>query len=104
MTDPLIERDRIELAEAFRTFISQGEDLLKATTAEAGEVASAGRLKMEAQVANARAKLAELEGSLSERSRAAARATDRYVHENPWQSMGVAAGVGVILGLLIGRR
>jgi ElaB/YqjD/DUF883 family membrane-anchored ribosome-binding protein len=38
------------------------------------------------------------------RARAAMRATDEYVHDNPWQALGVAAGVGFLLGYLIGRR
>jgi len=37
-----------------------------------------------------------------DKSRAAARATDEYVHENPWQSIGVAARVGAALGVVIG--
>ncbi|MDZ7852358.1 MAG: DUF883 family protein [Halomonas sp.] len=31
-------------------------------------------------------------------------ACDRYVHENPWTSIGIGAGVGVVIGMLIGRR
>ena len=33
-----------------------------------------------------------------------AKTTDTYVHENPWRAVGIAAGVGLLLGLLIGRR
>jgi ElaB/YqjD/DUF883 family membrane-anchored ribosome-binding protein len=33
-----------------------------------------------------------------------ARATDDYVHEHPWRAVGAAAGVGLIIGLLISRR
>ncbi len=39
-----------------------------------------------------------------EKSKAAAHATDEYVHENPWRSIVAAAGVGVLIGLLIARR
>jgi ElaB/YqjD/DUF883 family membrane-anchored ribosome-binding protein len=38
------------------------------------------------------------------RAKAAGHAADDYVHENPWRAIGVAAGIGVIIGLLIGRR
>ncbi|CAM3459377.1 DUF883 family protein [Halomonas lysinitropha] len=31
-------------------------------------------------------------------------ACDRYVHDNPWTSIGIGAGVGVVIGMLIGRR
>jgi ElaB/YqjD/DUF883 family membrane-anchored ribosome-binding protein len=39
-----------------------------------------------------------------DRTREAARATDEFVHDRPWTAVGVAAGVGLIIGLLIGRR
>lgn len=29
---------------------------------------------------------------------------DRYVHQNPWTSIGVGTAVGVVIGLLLGRR
>jgi ElaB/YqjD/DUF883 family membrane-anchored ribosome-binding protein len=45
-----------------------------------------------------------MEQHLAARAREAAKATNRYVHENPWPSLGVAAGAAFILGLLIGRR
>jgi ElaB/YqjD/DUF883 family membrane-anchored ribosome-binding protein len=38
------------------------------------------------------------------RAREVADATDEYVRENPWQSVGIAAGVGLLLGLLLSRR
>ncbi len=104
MTQDPIDQDREQLADAFRTFIDQGEDLLRNKAGEVGEVAAAGRAKLEAQVAEARRKLSNLEGKLTDRARAAARSTDNYVHQHPWESVGIAAGVGVILGLLIGRR
>ena len=39
-----------------------------------------------------------------DKAKAAGRAADDYVHENPWRSVGIAAGAGLIIGLLIGRR
>jgi ElaB/YqjD/DUF883 family membrane-anchored ribosome-binding protein len=50
----------------------------------------------------------ELQADALERSRAAARAADEYVHENPWQSMGgvavLAILAGFVIGLLMNRR
>jgi ElaB/YqjD/DUF883 family membrane-anchored ribosome-binding protein len=39
-----------------------------------------------------------------DQARDAARATDDYVHDNPWQAIGVAAAVGFLVGLVISRR
>ena len=52
----------------------------------------------------ARIRLAEAEATLMAKTRAAARATDAYVHESPWTAVGVAAGVGLLLGLVLSRR
>jgi ElaB/YqjD/DUF883 family membrane-anchored ribosome-binding protein len=49
-------------------------------------------------------RLADAEAAIVAKSRAAARATDTYVHESPWTAVGVAAGVGLLVGLIIGRR
>ena len=46
----------------------------------------------------------DAEAALLARTRAAAKATDEYVHGHPWQAIGIAASVGVVVGLLIGRR
>ncbi|MDA8383402.1 MAG: DUF883 family protein [Betaproteobacteria bacterium] len=88
----------------FRTVVADAEELLKATAAQTGERISAARSRVEASLQDAREKLADMERGVVDRTREAARATDHYVHEHPWQSVGVAASIGLLLGLLIGRR
>jgi len=36
------------------------------------------------------------------RGEATAQATDAYVHDKPWQAIGITAGVGVLVGLAVG--
>jgi ElaB/YqjD/DUF883 family membrane-anchored ribosome-binding protein len=48
--------------------------------------------------------MSELEHDLAARTREAAHKTNAYVHDNPWPSIGVAAAVGLLVGLLISRR
>jgi ElaB/YqjD/DUF883 family membrane-anchored ribosome-binding protein len=62
------------------------------------------RQKIAANLQGVKAKLIETGEMVSEKSRYAAKATDDYVRENPWQSIGAAAGVGFLLGLLVSRR
>jgi ElaB/YqjD/DUF883 family membrane-anchored ribosome-binding protein len=59
---------------------------------------------MQLGLEQAKAKIVELEGKAVERGKAAADATDAYVHENPWKAVGIAAGGGLLLGLLLARR
>ncbi|MEW6159704.1 MAG: hypothetical protein AB1813_19920 [Verrucomicrobiota bacterium] len=47
---------------------------------------------------------AEIQSTLVDRTKEAARTTDRYVHENPWQMIGIAAAAGLLIGLLIRRH
>ena len=46
----------------------------------------------------------EIQGAVMQKTRYAAETTDQYVHENPWQVVGIAAGLGFILGLLMAPR
>ncbi|OGV77899.1 MAG: hypothetical protein A3I83_01045 [Methylotenera sp. RIFCSPLOWO2_02_FULL_45_14] len=93
-----------QLISDFKVVIGDAEALIKATASQGGEALASLRAKTEESLAVAKAKMADAQEALVERSKAAARVTDDYVHENPWRAVGVAAGVGLIIGLLIGRR
>jgi ElaB/YqjD/DUF883 family membrane-anchored ribosome-binding protein len=47
--------------------------------------------------------LADAEKLLVQKSKEAADIADDYVRENPWSAVGIAMGVGLVLGLLIRR-
>ncbi len=97
-----ITRDK--LVADLKLVVSDAEELLRATAGQAGEKVAAARAKAEEGLGRARARLKDLEGEVAERGRQAARATDEFVHREPWKAVGIAAGVGLIVGLLIGRR
>jgi ElaB/YqjD/DUF883 family membrane-anchored ribosome-binding protein len=78
--------------------------LLKATANQTGDRIAAARARMEESLAASKKQLAELEQNMVVKAKAAAQATDQLVHENPWQSAGIAAAVGFLLGMLMNRR
>jgi ElaB/YqjD/DUF883 family membrane-anchored ribosome-binding protein len=84
--------------------IVDAEQLLKTVGTEGGEQAQAFRTKVEENIRLGKERLLELEETLLEKTRAATQATDSYVHEHPWQTVGLFAGLGVVLGLLLNRR
>ena len=84
--------------------IADTEELLRATAGTAGDKMADLRAKAQDHLAVAKAKLAEAETMVVDKARQVGRAADDYVHDNPWRSVGVAAGIGFIAGLLIGRR
>jgi ElaB/YqjD/DUF883 family membrane-anchored ribosome-binding protein len=93
-----------QLIKDFKAVIQDAEDLLKATANQTNDKVAGVRARAEENINNARRKLDELEDEVTERARAAYQATDQLLHENPWQSVGIAAGVGFLLGMLLGRR
>ena len=93
-----------KLISDLKVVIADAEELLRVTANQAGEKVGELRVRMQENLTSARHKLADAEAALKEKSREVARATDDYVHEHPWKSIGVAAGVGLLVGLLIGRR
>jgi len=101
MTESAVATKR-RLIEDFNAVIEDTERLLKALAATGAEKGTALRASAEQSLAAARESLKELQDEAMERGRAAAKYTDEYVHDNPWQSIGIAAGVAVLAGLLIG--
>lgn len=93
-----------KLVADLKVVVADAEELLRATASQAGEKVAAARERIQASLASAKVKLTEAEQVLLEKSKLAAKATDEYVRENPWQAVGVAAAAGLVLGVLISRR
>jgi len=93
-----------QLVADFKTVVADAEALLKATAGQSGEKVAELRARAEESLKVAKARIADMQEALIVKTKAAAKATDAYVHENPWKAIGVAAGVGLVIGLLIGRR
>ncbi|HEY4999670.1 MAG TPA: DUF883 domain-containing protein, partial [Usitatibacter sp.] len=64
--------------------------------------ASAMRASVEENLKVARERLHQLERAAVDRARAVAESTDEYVRANPWESIGIAAGLGAIAGIIVG--
>lgn len=93
-----------KLISDFKVVVADAEELLRATANQAGDKATDLRVKIQNRLADAKLKLADAEVALVDKAKLVGRATDDYVNDNPWRSVGIAAGVGLIIGLLIGRR
>ena len=100
--DSQIFKDK--LVADLKVLIGDTEELLRATAGQAGEKMASARERIQASLAVYKEKLIDAEEAVMERTKEAARATDEYVHDHPWQAVSVAAGVGFLLGMLIARR
>ena len=93
-----------QLITDFKVVVADAEALLKATANQGGEKLAQVRAKAEESLRVVKARMAEAQEALIVKTKEAAKATDVYVHENPWQAIGVAAGLGLLIGWLMGRR
>jgi ElaB/YqjD/DUF883 family membrane-anchored ribosome-binding protein len=93
-----------QLIADFKTVVADAEALLKATANQGGDELAEVRAKAEESLRVVKARMSESQAALLVKTKEAAKATDVYVHENPWKAVGVAAGVGLVVGLLSARR
>lgn len=93
-----------KLAADFGTVIEDTEELLQATASQASEKVVAARARVQESIRAAKQKVASVEDLAVGKAKAAAAATDDYVHTNPWPVIGVAAAIGALVGMLITRR
>jgi ElaB/YqjD/DUF883 family membrane-anchored ribosome-binding protein len=101
-TDIAVPKEK--LMEDLRLVVADAEELLRATANQAGEGATAARARIKESLQDVKTRLVDAEDSAIEYTRQAAKDADQYVHDNPWQAIGISACVGAIVGMLIARR
>jgi ElaB/YqjD/DUF883 family membrane-anchored ribosome-binding protein len=92
-----------KLLADIRTLAADMELLLKATASQTGERVAQVRAKAEQSLQVAKVRVAELQQVAMAKTRVAGRATDAYVHANPWQALAIGAFAGLVLGLMLAR-
>ena len=98
MSESEVNKDKL-LAD-LKAVARDTQDLLKATTDQAGEKAGEVRERLKAVLDSANSACQRLEA----RAAAGAESTDKVIREHPYESMGIAFGVGLLVGLVFGRR
>jgi ElaB/YqjD/DUF883 family membrane-anchored ribosome-binding protein len=96
-----VQTAKQQLLDDFGKVVSDTEELLKAMKGAPGERAAEMRAAVEARLEATKERLRGIQGAAIEKTTAAAKATDEYVHENPWPLIGAAVAVGFILGLVV---
>ena len=100
----LTNNSKQKLVSDMKIVVSDAEEILRATAGVAGEKMVDLREHIAERLHDAKMRLADAEAALVDKTKAAARATDDFVNDNPWQAVGIAAGIGLLLGIIIGRR
>lgn len=98
------EAAKEKLIDSVKSSLNDAEELLREAASSSGDKASELRERALVSLKRTREALYDAQDAVLERGRKAARATDDYVHDNPWQAISVAGVAGLLLGLLISRR
>ena len=104
MSEQVSVASKEKLVADLKVVVSDAEELLRATAGAAGDKVGELRERIGVRLRDAKERLQDAEAALVDKTKAAARATDDFVHEQPWKAVGVAAALGLALGVLIGRR
>ena len=97
-----VSRDK--LITDVKTLMSDADEIVKAMASATGEKASELGDKLRVKLRSAKEKMGDVQEAMADKAKAAARATDDFVHDNPWKAVGIAAGAGFLIGLLVNRR
>lgn len=104
MSDLIDQGNERKIVADMKTVVADAEEILRETAGVAGDKAHVLREHMGDRLRSAKLRIADAEAAVLEKAKAAACSADHCVRENPWESIGVAAAVGLLLGVLIGRR
>jgi len=100
--DAVINSD--QLMGDFKALMADAEALIKATASHEEGPISSIRSKALETLTNAKETLSKAQGPFTEKAKVVAEGADEFVHRNPWEAVGVAAGLGLLVGLFIRRR
>ena len=99
-----VGRSSSALSQEFSHFVSDIEDLIKSSTSVSGEELTKVKEKIKDRINTAKSMINESADSAVGRARKAAHATHEYVNEEPWKAVGIGAGIGFLLGILVARH
>ncbi|CAD6522430.1 DUF883 family protein [Paraburkholderia metrosideri] len=92
-----------KIVEDLRVLLKDSEEMLRLAANVPGEGVGVLRDKLGTHVETLQSALGDAQQSAQRRYRAATVNTERYVRHNPWRAIGIAAGVGFVLGVLTVR-
>ena len=95
---------REQAMEDLQTLSRDAEDLLKATAGDVSEKAKEARSRVTAALERAKASYSRLQAQTRASAKAASKKADTVIREHPYESIGVAFGVGLLIGVMVARK
>ena len=103
-TSKKVSKSQQALLDDLKKAVDDAETILKEVAEKGGEEAEEVQEKVRSILKKAMASFNDAEDAVIERGREVAHKTQEYVHQNPWQTIGIAGVAGLLLGVLISRR
>lgn len=108
-TEEIVNQDtgedaRGKLVRDVKSVVKDADYLLQNVTTSSAAKLSAARAHLGSQLADARYRFDEARTAVADKARVAADATHEYIQDNPWKVVGLAAAIGLLVGVLIRRR
>jgi ElaB/YqjD/DUF883 family membrane-anchored ribosome-binding protein len=88
----------------FHKFLADIEDIVKSTTSLSGDDLAKVKADLNERIVAAKATLTDVSENLTSQAKNAADVSNNYVHEKPWQVIGMSGAIGLLLGYVIARR
>jgi len=95
---------RDKLVKDLKDVLNDVEQLMRQAASAGEEQAAELRHRAASALESAQSRLEGMSRDVTRATQEAADATDHWVHQNPWSSIGMAAGIGILIGVLVGRR
>jgi ElaB/YqjD/DUF883 family membrane-anchored ribosome-binding protein len=93
-----------KLLSDLKIVVADADELVKMTAGQVGRDAGDVAIRMQNQMNRVKDGMTHMQEVAVTKAKALGQSTDGYVHENPWKAIGIAGGLGVVIGLLAGRR
>jgi ElaB/YqjD/DUF883 family membrane-anchored ribosome-binding protein len=95
---------RSAVAREYHAFLSDVEHLISSATSMTAEELAHAKDRLAGYISSARSSVSKVGSAVADKARTSAKATDRYVRDQPWQAVGITAVAGLLIGFLLGRR
>ncbi|HOW63765.1 MAG TPA: DUF883 family protein [Candidatus Paceibacterota bacterium] len=97
-----VARERI--MEDLKSLARDAEELLKVTAGDVSEKTKEARSKLASALERAKASCQQMEERALASAKDAARKADMAIRSHPYESIGLAFGLGLLIGVLVGRK
>ena len=93
-----------QLIGEFKALMHDAEALIHGTEGHLDGALGTIRSKAAETLADLKEKIEDYEDVITDKAKAVAQDADNFVHRNPWEAVGVAAGLGLLIGIFIRRH